>query len=87
LDLYGDKFYSPNPITIKRGQTITWYDDDTISYTVTSGLDNDEDAGQVFDAEVIIPNQHYSITFDDTGEYHYYYYYYHPSMVGEVIVE
>jgi aldose sugar dehydrogenase len=86
LDLYGDKSYSPNPITIKRGQTITWYDDDTISYTVTSGLDNDEDAGQVFDAEVIIPNQHYSITFDDTGEYHYYYFY-HPSMVEEVIVE
>ncbi len=86
LGLYGDSSYSPNPITIERGQTITWYNGDTISHTVTSGQDNDEDASQVFDSEAIIPNQYYSITFDDSGEYEYYCFY-HPSMVGEVIVE
>ncbi len=86
IGLYGDSSYSPNPITIERGQTITWYNGDTISHTVTSGLDNDEDAGQAFDSEAVIPNQYYSITFDDSGEYHYYCFY-HPSMVGEVIVE
>ncbi|MDQ2685574.1 MAG: PQQ-dependent sugar dehydrogenase [Thermoproteota archaeon] len=86
LGLYGDKSYSPNPITIERGQTITWYNGDTISHTVTSGQDNDEDTGQVFDSEAIIPNQYYSITFDESGAYSYYCFY-HPSMVGEVIVE
>ena len=86
LGLYGDKSYSPNPVTIERGQTITWYNGDTISHSVTSGLDNDDDAGEAFDSKAIIPNQYYSITFDDAGEYPYYCFY-HPSMVGEVIVE
>ena len=86
LGLYGDRSYSPNPITIERGQTITWYNGDTISHTVTSGQDNDEDVGQEFDSEAIIPNQYYSTTFDDSGEYPFYCFY-HPSMVGEVIVE
>jgi aldose sugar dehydrogenase len=86
LGLYEDRSYSPNPITIERGQTITWYNGDTISHTVTSGQGDDEDAGQGFDSEAIIPNQYYSITFEDSGEYPYYCFY-HPSMIGEVIVE
>ena len=68
VGLYGDRSYSPNPITIENGQTITWYNGDTISHTVTSGQDNDEDTGKEFDSEAIIPNQYYSITFDDSGE-------------------
>lgn len=86
LGLYGDKSYSPNPISIERGQTITWYNGDTISHTVTSGQGDDSDGGQIFDSEAIIPNQYFSITFDDSGVYPYYCFY-HPSMVGEVIVE
>lgn len=86
LGLYDDKSYSPNPVTIERGQTITWYNGDTISHSVTSGLDNDANTGQEFDSEAIIPNQYFSITFDDSGVYPYYCFY-HPSMVGEVRVE
>ena len=86
LGINGDNSYSPNPITIEEGQTITWYNGDTISHTVTSGQDNDEDAGEAFDSDAIIPNQYYSITFEDSGDYHYYCHY-HPSMVGEIIVE
>ena len=86
VGLNGDKSYSPNPITIEKGQTITWYNGDTISHTVTSGQDNDKDAGEAFDSNAIIPNQYFSITFDDSGEY-LYYCIYHPSMVGEIIVK
>ena len=86
VGLNGDRSYSPNPITIKEGQTITWYNSDTISHTVTSGQDNDKDAGEDFDSKAIIPNQYFSVTFEDSGEYQYYCIY-HPSMVGEVIVE
>ncbi len=86
VGINGDKSYSPNPITIEEGQTITWYNGDTISHTVTSGQDNDNDAGEDFDSNAIIPNQYFSFTFDDSGEYQYYCIY-HPSMVGEVIVE
>ena len=86
VGINGDSSYSPNPISIEKGQTITWYNGDTISHTVTSGQDNDKDAGEVFDSGAIIPNQYFSFKFDDSGEYQYYCIY-HPSMVGEVKVE
>ena len=86
VGINGESSYSPNPISIEKGQTITWYNGDTISHTVTSGQDNDNDAGEDFDSNAIIPNQYFSYTFDDSGEYQYYCIY-HPSMVGEVKVE
>ena len=86
VGINGDSSYSPNPISIEKGQTITWYNGDTISHTVTSGQDNDKDAGEVFDSGAIIPNQYFSFKFDDSGEYQYYCIY-HPSMVGEIIVD
>lgn len=85
MGLKADRSYSPNPITVERGQTITWYNGDTISHTVTSGHDNKGDSGQAFDSKAIIPNQYYSLTFDNSGTYPYYCFY-HPSMVGEIIV-
>jgi len=86
LGIDGDNSYSPNPIEINVDQTVTWYNGDTISHTVTSGQDGDEDEGSLFDSDAIIPNQHYSVTFNEPGKY-YYYCVYHPSVVGEVKVE
>lgn len=85
IGINGDKSYSPNPIEIEKGQTITWYNGDAISHTVTSGNDGDKDAGETFDSNAVIPNQYYSLTFDDSGSYNYYCIY-HPSMVGEIEV-
>ena len=85
LGIDGDKSYSPEPIEIEAGQTITWFNGDTISHTVTSGRDGDLDEGNLFDSDAIIPNQSYSLTFDTPGEFDYYCIY-HPTMVGEVIV-
>ena len=48
-------------------QTVTWYNGDTISHTVTSGQDGDEDEGSLFDSDAIIPNQHYSVTLMNQG--------------------
>jgi plastocyanin len=82
----GDHSYSPNPITIEKGQSITCYNGHSISHTVTSGAYNKiNDSGKLFDSGAIIPNQSYSITFDNTGNFDYYCIY-HPSMVGEIIV-
>ncbi|MDN5846750.1 MAG: PQQ-dependent sugar dehydrogenase [Candidatus Nitrosocosmicus sp.] len=86
IGINGSKSYSPDPIEIQEGQTVTWYNGDSISHTVTSGEDNGSDAGSGFDSDAIIPNQYYSLTFDESGDYKYYCIY-HPSMVGEVIVE
>ena len=85
LGIDGDDSYSPEPIEVKTGQTVTWYNGDTISHTVTSGQDGDLDEGSLFDSDAIIPNQDYSLTFNDPGEFDYYCIY-HPTMVGKVIV-
>jgi len=85
LGIDGDNSYSPEPIEIESGQTVTWINGDTISHTVTSGQDGDLDEGTLFDSDAIIPNQSYSLTFDSPGEFDYYCIY-HPTMVGEVIV-
>jgi glucose/arabinose dehydrogenase/plastocyanin len=85
LGIDGDDSYSPEPIEIESGQTVTWYNGDTISHTVTSGQDGDLDEGNLFDSDAIIPNQSYSLTFDTPGEFDYHCIY-HPTMVGEVIV-
>lgn len=86
LGLDGDNSYSPNPIEIKIGQTVTWYNGDAISHTVTSGRLGNPDEGSQFDSNAIIPNQYYSLAFDLPGEFRYYCIY-HPSMVGDVIVK
>ena len=85
LGIDGDNSYSPEPIEIESGQTVTWINGDTIFHTVTSGQDGDLDEGTLFDSDAIIPNQSYSLTFDSPGEFDYYCIY-HPTMVGEVIV-
>ena len=82
----GSQSYSPDPIRIDSGQTITWYNGDTVSHTVTSGQDNDPDEGALFDSNAIIANQKYSLTFESPGNYEYYCIY-HPSMIGEIVVE
>ena len=86
LGINDDNSYSPNPITIKKGQTITWYNGDTISHTVTSATGNNANQNELFDSGAIIPNQHSSITFDTRGDFEYYCIY-HPSMIGEIKVK
>ena len=85
LGIDGDDSYSPNPLEIDVGQSVTWYNGDTVSHTVTSGLDGDLDEGSLFDSDAIIPNQSYSLKFIEAGEFDYYCIY-HPTMVGEVVV-
>jgi plastocyanin len=50
----GDKAYSPNPINISVGDTITWTNNDTSDapfHTVTAGSGpDDENKGQEFDS-------------------------------------
>ena len=82
----GDNSYSPNPITINSGETITWYNADTISHTATSGSDSDPTEGQLFDSDAILSKQAFSFKFDNKGTFDYYCVY-HPSMVGEIVVK
>src|SRR6478735_4905377 len=45
-----DKAFSPNPLKIKVGSTITWINKDNTIHTVSSGTLNSPQAGQLFDS-------------------------------------
>ena len=72
------KSFSPNPIEIKVGDTVTWTNDHREAHTVTS-------KSSAFDSGDIQPGQSYSHKFDKAGSFQYYCVI-HPSMVGEVDV-
>lgn len=70
--------YSPNPLTISAGTTVTWNNKDTTTHTATS------DAG-VFNGSMG-PNGQYSFTFANKGTFTYHCSL-HPNMVGSVVVQ
>jgi nitrite reductase (NO-forming) len=84
-----NKSFSPNPLKIKVGNTITWINKDNTIHTVTSGKPNSPDAGQVFDSgltSLITPSKTFSHKFTTPGEYSYFCRL-HPNMVGTIDVE
>jgi nitrite reductase (NO-forming) len=84
----GNKAFSPNDIKVKVGSTVVWTNDDNNIHTVTSGVPNTPNAGQVFDsglASLIAPSKTYSHKFTNTGEFSYFCRL-HPTMVGKIEV-
>jgi plastocyanin len=78
VDDDGSNSYSPNPLEVDVGQTITWVNDDFVIHTATS-------ADGIFDSNIMQRGQTFSYTFDTLGEYPYYCDL-HPNMVGTVRV-
>ena len=74
----GSNSFSPNPVEVKAGETVTWVNDDSGRHTVTS-------KDGVFESEVTGKGQSFSHTFDKAGEYQYFCEP-HPAMVGTVVV-
>jgi nitrite reductase (NO-forming) len=84
----GDKAFSPSHVKVKVGGTIIWTNDDSNIHTVTSGVPNAPNAGQVFDSgltSLISPSKTYSHKFTNPGEFSYFCKL-HPTMVGEIEV-
>jgi predicted secreted protein with PEFG-CTERM motif len=78
--------WSPNPLTIEPGTTVTWKNTDTVSHYVTSGVPTDNTTGLVFDSgNLIKPAGTYVFTFANAGTYNYFCTV-HPWMTGQVIV-
>lgn len=75
----GSNSFSPNPVEVKVGETVTWINDDSSRHTVTSKDDG------IFDSGMMGKGQSFSYTFDKAGEYPYFCSP-HPSMVGTVVV-
>ncbi len=90
----GDKAFSPNPVTVKVGDTVMWINNDNQFHTVTSGSPSSTGgaaAGKVFDSGLSGPNaltmkgKTFSHTFNEKGVFPYYCQL-HPTMIGKVIV-
>jgi plastocyanin len=85
-----DKAFSPNLVTVKVGDTVTWTNnDDSQPHTVTSGTGSDNpDKGKAFDSgtsALTTKGKTFQHTFTKVGEYPYFCEL-HPSMVGKVVV-
>jgi plastocyanin len=87
----GDKGFSPNPINIKVGDTVTWTNSDNMEHTVTSGTGpSAQSNGKQFDSGLSGPTaltagKTFSHQFTKAGEFPYFCQI-HPTLVGKVVV-
>jgi plastocyanin len=75
--------FSPNPIQVSVGTTVTWTNDDAQPHTVNSG-ENATPSG-LFDSPIMPPAGTFEYTFTEAGEFPYFCIL-HPNMVGTVSV-
>lgn len=76
--------YIPATVSIKKGDTVSWSNDDTAAHTVTGGSAANGPSG-VFDSSLLIAGGTFKQKFDSAGSYDYYCMV-HPWMVGSVKV-
>src|SRR5215213_6636654 len=82
--------YTPNPVEVNVGDTVTWINDDLTTHTATSGSSSSGSTGMFGGTddspEIMGPEgDTQSFTFDEAGEFEYYCTL-HPNMVGTVVV-
>jgi len=70
--------YAPNPLTVSRGSSVIFVNNDTASHTAT--------ASGTFDTGIIAPGGRATVTFQNAGTFGYRCTL-HPNMVGTVIVQ
>lgn len=70
--------YSPNPLTVSAGTTVTWTNNDSTTHTATS------DSG-VFNS-TLAPRAQFSFMFQNKGTFTYHCSL-HPNMVASVVVQ
>lgn len=71
--------FAPATLTVKKGTTVTWTNQDSVGHTVTS------DAGSELDSELLEKGASYSHTFDTVGTFAYHCTP-HPNMKATVVV-
>jgi len=71
--------YQPNPVTIAKGGTVTWTNNDSITHTSTSD-------GAVWNSGAMAPGAVFSQTFPTAGTFQYHCTI-HPNMVGTMTVQ
>lgn len=74
--------FTPSQITIAKGGTVTWTNNDSVTHTVVDDLSN---VGGPNSGD-IAPGQNYSFTFTKSGSFQYHCGI-HPSMRGTIVVK
>lgn len=69
--------FTPATLTVKKGATVTWTNNDSVPHQIKSATFNSDRLGQ---------GQNFSFTFNDAGTFNYICSI-HPSMTGKIIVE
>ncbi|MDO8668292.1 MAG: cupredoxin family copper-binding protein [bacterium] len=69
--------FNSNSVTIKKGTTVTWINNDSAPHEIKS---------TGFNSEILSKDQSFSFTFNEAGTFGYSCSI-HPSMTGEIIVE
>ena len=80
------KFFVPAEITVTKGSTVTWTNDDSTIHTVVQGsAQGGSGETPAFDSSIIANGATWEHTFDTAGEFDYYCSL-HPFMTGKVTV-
>ena len=78
--------FNPSIISVPPETTITWYNADGISHTITSGKASDGNAGSLFDSGLIKSGSSFSYTPRQEGTIDYFCTV-HPWETGKIVVE
>jgi plastocyanin len=82
IDITTSMIFTPSQITVKKGGTVTWTNNDSTAHTVTADLENNGGPA----SGNIEPGQTYTFTFDKTGSFQYHCQI-HPAMRGTIVVK
>ncbi|MEJ2616539.1 MAG: cupredoxin domain-containing protein [Ignavibacteriaceae bacterium] len=77
--------FIPDSLNIPVGTTVTWINQDSTAYTVTSK--DTVNSKILFDSGSILPNDTFNFTFNNSGVYHYYSKKHPGIMQGVIIVQ
>ncbi len=80
------EFFVPESITVTKGTTVTWSNNDATLHTVTSGTTEAGNAGTDFDSVYMASGKTFEHTFSNAGTFNYYCTL-HPFMKGQIIVK
>jgi plastocyanin len=73
--------FQPATISIKKGTTVTWTNQDSAAHTVTS----DKSSAAILNSPSLAQGEEFSFTFNDVGTFTYYCEP-HPNMRGSIVV-
>ena len=80
-----DDFFEPSQITVAKGTTVKWINQDSTLHTVTSGKPNEGNSGTEFDSSYFAAGKTFQHQFSTAGTFDYYCTL-HPFMSGKVRV-